>query len=43
MSRRYEKCGFIIEGPEREGALIEGKYETDIMMSILENEYRAFL
>ncbi|MEI5908630.1 GNAT family protein [Bacillus spongiae] len=36
----YEKCGFIQEGVEREGALIEGKYETDIMMSILNREYK---
>ena len=38
--RCYEKCGFIVEGREREGALIEGKYETDLIMSILEDEYR---
>lgn len=38
--RCYEKCGFIIEGIEREGALIEGKYETDVIMSILEHEYK---
>ncbi|MFD1636745.1 GNAT family N-acetyltransferase [Evansella tamaricis] len=37
----YEKCGFIQEGVEREGALIEGKYETDIMMSILNREFYA--
>lgn len=35
----YEKCGFIKEGVEREGALIEGKYETDVFMSILDREY----
>jgi len=38
--RCYEKCGFIIEGYEREGAYIEGQFETDVMMSILEHEYR---
>jgi [ribosomal protein S5]-alanine N-acetyltransferase len=37
----YEKCGFVKEGIEREGALIEDKYETDIMMSILDREYIA--
>ncbi|OZM57574.1 GNAT family N-acetyltransferase [Lottiidibacillus patelloidae] len=37
--RCYEKCGFIQEGIEREGALIEGKYETDVFMSILDREY----
>ena len=35
----YKKCGFIQEGVEREGALVEGRYETDVMMSILDNEY----
>ncbi|ERN53808.1 GNAT family N-acetyltransferase [Alkalihalophilus marmarensis] len=37
--RCYEKCGFIKEGIEREGALINGKYETDLFMSILDREY----
>lgn len=37
----YEKCGFIREGVEREGALIEGKWESDWIMSILEQEYEA--
>lgn len=37
----YEKCGFITEGVEREGAWIEGKYETDVIMSILDREYIA--
>lgn len=37
----YEKCGFVIEGKEREGALIEGKYETDLIMSILKREFDA--
>jgi len=39
--RCYEKCGFILEGKEREGALIEGKYENDLTMGILDYEYRA--
>ena len=38
--RCYEKCGFVIEGIDREGAVVEGKYETDIYMGILEDEYR---
>ncbi|MFC4560207.1 GNAT family N-acetyltransferase [Virgibacillus kekensis] len=37
----YEKCGFIQEGFEREGALIEGIYETDVLMGILDREYKA--
>ena len=40
--RCYEKCGFVKEGLDREGALIDGKYQTDIYMGILENEYRNF-
>ena len=36
----YAKCGFTIEGRERENALIEDKWETDVHMSILESEYR---
>lgn len=39
--RCYEKCGFVREGVEREGALIEGKYETDVLMSILDREYNS--
>ncbi|MEH7887318.1 GNAT family protein [Bacillus sp. JJ1609] len=39
--RCYEKCGFVQEGTEREGALIEGKYETDVFMSILDREYNS--
>ncbi|WP_078595789.1 GNAT family N-acetyltransferase [Evansella clarkii] len=37
----YKKCGFIEEGKEREGALINGNYESDVMMSILDREYEA--
>lgn len=37
--RCYEKCGFIQEGMEREGSLINGRYETDIIMSILNREF----
>ena len=38
----YEKCGFVQEGVEREGALIGGEWHSDLMMSILEQEYRQF-
>ncbi len=37
----YKKCGFTIEGIERDSALVEDKWESDVMMSILEPEYRA--
>lgn len=39
--RCYEKCGFVREGVLRESAYIEGRYYSDILMSILEPEYRA--
>jgi RimJ/RimL family protein N-acetyltransferase len=39
--RAYEKCGFIREGVERESALVDGVWHDDIIMSILEREYRA--
>ncbi|MBN8434988.1 GNAT family N-acetyltransferase [Priestia flexa] len=39
----YQKCGFVQEGVEREGALINGVYETDIIMSILDREFTDLL
>ena len=39
--RCYEKCGFVREGVERQSALVDGAWYDDIMMSILEPEYRA--
>jgi RimJ/RimL family protein N-acetyltransferase len=38
--RAYEKCGFRIEGTERDAALIDGKWEDDLIMSILEHEFK---
>ncbi len=35
----YKKCGFKIDGILRENAFIEGKYHSDIVMSILDYEY----
>ncbi len=35
----FKRCGFVIEGYEREVALIEDRWETDVMMSILDYEY----
>ncbi|MBN9392008.1 MAG: GNAT family N-acetyltransferase [Chloroflexi bacterium] len=37
----YRKCGFVQEGVERDSALVNGKWEDDLMMSILEDEYRG--
>jgi Acetyltransferases, including N-acetylases of ribosomal proteins len=39
--RCYQKCGFKQDGILRESAYIEGEYHSDIIMSILEDEYRA--
>lgn len=35
----YEKCGFKREGIDREGALINGVYHSDIYMGILFSDY----
>ncbi|HBT64359.1 MAG TPA: GNAT family N-acetyltransferase [Ruminococcaceae bacterium] len=37
--RCYEKCGFKKDGMLRENAFVEGKYYSDIVMSILDYEY----
>lgn len=36
----YEKCGFVREGVERDTLLVEDEWHGDVMMSILEHEYR---
>ena len=38
--RCYQKCGFKQDGILRESAFIEGRYYSDIVMSILDYEYR---
>lgn len=38
--RCYEKCGFQREGVLRESAYIEGKYYADILMGILDWEFK---
>jgi len=35
----YERCGFVREGIEREGVWIAGERHSDVLMSILEQEY----
>lgn len=37
--RAYEKCGFTHEGTKRENAFIDGEWEDDVFMSILEHEF----
>lgn len=38
--RSYQKCGFQIEGRERETAFIDGKWHDDLIMGLLEDELR---
>lgn len=37
----YRKCGFVTEGTERESLLVGNEWKSDVMMSILETEYRS--
>ena len=41
--RCYEKCGFKKDGVLRENAYIEGKYYSDVVMSILNYEYQILI
>ncbi|TQK20548.1 RimJ/RimL family protein N-acetyltransferase [Microbacterium sp. SLBN-154] len=38
--RCYRRCGFVEEGRERDAALVGGRWYDDVMMSILEHEWR---
>jgi RimJ/RimL family protein N-acetyltransferase len=37
----YRRAGFVVEWTERDGAWINGRWESDVWMSILEEEYHA--
>ncbi|WP_244519950.1 MULTISPECIES: GNAT family protein [unclassified Ensifer] len=37
----YLKCGFSVEGREREAALIDGEWHDDIMMGVLTHEFSS--
>ncbi|OCP37524.1 GNAT family N-acetyltransferase [Ensifer sp. LC163] len=37
----YRKCGFSVEGREREAALIDGEWHDDIMMGVLTHEFSS--
>lgn len=37
--RAYEKCGFVMEGREREAAFVDGEWHDDVMMGMLAQEY----
>ena len=39
--RFWQKLGFREEGRQRDGYLVDGEFHDFVMMSILENEYRA--
>lgn len=35
----YKKCGFIVEGREREAGFVNGQWHDDIIMGLLESDY----
>jgi RimJ/RimL family protein N-acetyltransferase len=35
----YRKCGFVDEGRERESALVEGQWQDDLIMGLLDHEF----
>lgn len=37
--RSYEKCGFVLEGREREAALVDGDWHDDVIMGVLDREF----
>lgn len=37
----YRRCGFVEEGRERECVLLDGAWHDDVIMGLLEGEYRA--
>ena len=37
--RAYEKCGFVVEGREREAAWVDGAWHDDIIMGLLETDF----
>lgn len=39
--RSYRKCGFVIEGREREAGLVNGRWHDDVIMGVLEHEFTA--
>ncbi len=39
--RCYTKCGFVEEGREREAALVDGVWHDDLIMGVLDREFRC--
>jgi hypothetical protein len=33
------KCGFVVEGREREAAIVDGIWHDDVMIGIVDREY----
>jgi RimJ/RimL family protein N-acetyltransferase len=38
--RSYQKCGFVIEGREREAGLVDGEWHDGLIMGILDREFK---
>jgi RimJ/RimL family protein N-acetyltransferase len=39
--RCYEKCGFRLEGVERDSFLVDGEWHDDWLMAVLRDEWEA--
>ena len=39
--RCYAKCGFVVEGREREAASVDGAWHDDLIMGVLDREFLA--
>ena len=37
--RAYERCGFVIEGTERQSAYVDGDWHDDVIMGLLAHEF----
>jgi RimJ/RimL family protein N-acetyltransferase len=37
--RSYQKCGFVIEGREREAGPVNGQWHDDVIMGLLDREF----
>ncbi len=37
----YHRCGFVEEGREREAALVDGRWQDDVIMGLLDREFPA--
>ena len=39
--RCYQKCGFRVEGRERENFQVDGEWQDDVLMAVLRDEWEA--